>query len=82
MVVHDPRRNREREEEDKYTTFQFRVTNELLSKFKLMAEGDHRSAANAIKMLMADYVRKMSGRVIDPGMDEETPTPTKNEAGE
>jgi hypothetical protein len=67
----------EEEEEEKYTTFQFRVTSELLSKFKLMAQSEHRSAANAIKMLMAEYVRKMSGRVIEPGEDE--PTPDKGE---
>lgn len=79
MALNDERRVREQEAEDKYTTFQFRVTSELLSKFKLMAQSEHRSAANAIKMLMADYVRKMSGRVIDPGADEE---PIKKEGGE
>jgi hypothetical protein len=61
------------EEEEKYTTFQFRVTSELLSKFKLTAQSEHRSAANAIKMLMAEYVRKMSGREIDPGEDDTPP---------
>jgi hypothetical protein len=56
---------------------QFRVSAELFSKFELLAKANERSVAGQIRKLMAEYVRKMSGREIDPG-EEDTP-PAKEE---
>jgi hypothetical protein len=52
---------------------QFRVNAQLFSKFELLAKADERSVAGQIRKLMAEYVRKMSGRVIDPGEDDMPP---------
>jgi hypothetical protein len=61
--------------------FQFAVDEGLLSKFKLMARKHERSVAGQLRIMMAEFVRKESGRVFDPGADDET-TPIRNEGGE
>jgi hypothetical protein len=46
---------------------QFRVSAELFSKFELLAKANERSVAGQIRKLMSEFVKKESGRVIEPG---------------
>ena len=52
---------------------QFRVSAQLFSKFELLAKANERSVAGQIRKLMAEFVRRESGREIEPGEDD-TPT--------
>jgi len=61
-VVDEPDRN-----------VQFRVSAQLFSKFELLAKANERSVAGQIRKLMAEFVRRESGREIEPGEDD-TPT--------
>jgi hypothetical protein len=59
---------------------QFRVNEALFSKFELLAKANERSVAGQIRKLMAEFVKRESGRVIEPEADDTTPI--KSEGGE